>query len=116
MKNKEENNDDKISGALKLIGDKLPQITAEIMRLAQLPVLTPEEEVELTRLLAIIKQLKPLLESAKEYLDRKLLGNSISFYYAVKEKAEQGNPDAQKIIADLGPLYQQMLLDDIEEN
>ena len=116
MKNKEDNNDDKIASALKLIGGKLPQMTADIMRLAQLPLLTAEEEAELMRLLAITRQLKPLLNSMQEYIDQKLLGASISYYYAVKEKAKKGDRRAKKIIDDLEPLYQQILMGEIKRN
>jgi len=116
MKNNEDYNSEELFKALKQIKETVPCLLESIQQLAGLSSRTPGEEEELQKLLGIFDQLKWSLSDLRDYLDGKLFDASLTFYCVIKEKAAAGDVQAQKIVDDLGPWYQQILIDQVNRN
>lgn len=87
-----------------------------LKKLADKPELTEEEDALLKNIKTRIKNVTENIGSIKDTLDESLLRQSNAYYQHIKELAEKGNADAQKIYDDLKPSYQALLKSNIGDN
>lgn len=101
---------------LKKIQKHLPLLADLVNTLTQKKRRSPEEEEQLKETTALIIKLKQYVEDARLVLNDKLYRQTVAFYFHVKNLAEQGDKEAEKLYHELKPLYNVDLLDDLNDN
>ena len=87
-----------------------PKIIEAVKQYSAMSYLTPEEELEYQNLKNLLKKGLPLIMMTEKLLGDELYRNAVAYYYAIKEKALNGNEKAMTIYEDLAPDFEQILL------
>ncbi len=77
---------------------------------------SPEEEEAFRKTLEFMKEIAPAIEMLQNFFGHEAYKTTVAYYYYVKEKAAEGNEQAQEIVAELAPLYEQALLEKLNNN
>lgn len=77
---------------------------------------TPDEEKEYQKLLAVLQKAIPALGGLTEFFENELFREAVAYYYMLKEKAAEGDPEIQAIVRELAPLFGEALMDKFDIN
>ena len=106
----------KLQKSLTELDKSLKPVYEMIKDMQALKYRTPDEEKELEKLLLIIKEAIPVISTAADFFGNRAFVAAVAYYNSVKQHAEKGDLQAQKILIELAPLYEQALLSQIDKN
>ena len=99
--------------AVKLIKENVPILIERFLYISNLPQRTPEEDKEFLEISETVLKLLPYIDHMKSTLFERIYKRSVGIYYAIKESADKGNAESQKVVEELKPLFEQALREDI---
>ena len=77
---------------------------------------TPEEEKSYQEMIRLIQEALPVLTVLKDFLGNEAFRAAEAFYFHLKQKEAEGDQNAREILRELSPLYQQSIIEQVNNN
>lgn len=98
------------------LGKSLLPLIEEIRYYHSLSYRTPEEEASYQEMVSLIRESLPVITLLKDFFGNEAMRASEEFYFHLKKLAGEGDTKASEILCELSPLYQQSLLEQLNNN
>lgn len=100
----------------KELAKALTPVLEAALHYQQMSYRTPDEDEEYQKLLDVAQQGKQAIEMLQTVAGDEAYRASVAYYYSVKQKADEGDPKAKEILAEMAPLYAEELLKQLDNN